>query len=145
VGKLEGYLRFKGIAYELIAMTPRVRRRVIRATGAAQMPAVELPDGRFMTDTTQMIVWFEGHHPEPPVIPRDSPLGFVSRLVEDYAEELLWRPAMHYRWSYAPDREKLGRSIAEELAAEVSLPGVSSVQMHVGEGRHGTTDAILHR
>ena len=31
------------------------RREVGKRTGTTQMPAVELPDGRWMTDTTPMI------------------------------------------------------------------------------------------
>ena len=39
---------------------------------------------------------------------------FVALLVEDYADEWLWRPAMHYRWSYAHDRELLSSIIIDE-------------------------------
>jgi len=70
-GKLEGYLRYKEIPYERVTMGPRQVRLVRERTGASQMPAVELPDGRFMTDTTPMIAWLEAQHPEPPVLPRD--------------------------------------------------------------------------
>src|SRR5262245_3114301 len=98
-GKLEAYLRYKEIPYERVAMSaPHAVRAVTRATGAMQMPAVELPDGRWMTDTTPMIAWLETQRPEPCVIPRDPLQAFVSRLLEDYADEWLWRPAMHYRW-----------------------------------------------
>ena len=70
-GKFEGYLRYKEIPYEFVAMTPGVRREVTRRTGAAQMPAVRLADGRWMTDTTPMIAWLEQRFPDPPVIPLD--------------------------------------------------------------------------
>lgn len=122
-GKLEGYLRYKEIPYEFVPLSPWRTRRVRQQTGASQMPAVELPDGRFMTDTTPMIAWFEAQHPEPPVIPRDPLLAFASRLLEDYAEEWLWRPAMHYRWSYRTDRLHLSRKIVDELLPGVPLPG----------------------
>jgi glutathione S-transferase len=122
-GKLEAYLRYKEIPYQRIAMLPSLRRRIRRLTGADQMPALELPDGRFLTDTTPIIDWLEARHPEPPVIPRDPLQGFVSRLLEDYAEEWLWRPAMHYRWSHRTDRMLLSRRIADELLGEVPLPG----------------------
>ena len=122
-GKLEAYLRYKEIPYEFVPLSPRRTWRVRQQTGASQMPAVELPDGRFMTDTTPMIAWFEAQHPEPPVIPRDPLLAFASRLVEDYAEEWLWRPAMHYRWSYRTDRLHLSRKIVDELLPGVPLPG----------------------
>ena len=122
-GKLEGYLRYKGIAYEFVPMTSRYFNRVVpKATGASQMPAVELPDGRWMTDTTPMIAWFETQHPEPMVIPREPLQGFISRLVEDYADEWMWRPAMHYRWSHDPDARLLSHAIATEILADVPAP-----------------------
>ena len=59
-GKLEAYLRYREIPYERRAMTPGLFNRTVpRQTGVAQMPAVELPDGRWMTDTTPIIDWCE--------------------------------------------------------------------------------------
>jgi glutathione S-transferase len=104
-------------------MTPLDRIKVGRRTGTTQMPAVELPDGRWMTDTTPMIAWFESQHPEPAVIPVDPLQGFVSRLVEDYADEWMWRPALHYRWSYRGDALLLSRRIVDEMISRVPLPG----------------------
>ncbi|MGH0029240.1 MAG: glutathione S-transferase family protein [Myxococcota bacterium] len=121
-GKLEGYLRYKEIPYTYVPLKASLRRKLRREVGNDQVPAVELPDGRFMTDTTPMIAWFEEQHPDPPVIPRDPLQSFVSRLVEDYAEEWLWRPAMHYRWSYRTDRMHLSRRLADELMSEIPLP-----------------------
>lgn len=114
-GKMEAYLRYKEIPYDFVVLNPDRMRLLKEKTGAAQMPAVELPDGRFMTDTTPMIAWFEEQHREHPVIPKDPVLKFVSHLLEDYAEEWLWRPAMHYRWSYKTDRLHLSRKIVDEL------------------------------
>jgi glutathione S-transferase len=122
-GKLEGYLRYKEIPYRFVAFTPAAQRVVRKQTGVAQIPAVHLPDGRWMTDTTPMIEWFEEQSPEPAVIPSDPLQGFMSRLVEDYAEEWLWRPAMHFRWSYRKDALLLSRRIAEELMVGLPLPG----------------------
>jgi glutathione S-transferase len=122
-GKLEAYLRYKEIAYERIAMTPRTFSRTVpKRTGAAQMPAVELSDGRWMTDTTPMIAWLEEQHPDPRVIPTDPLQRFISLLLEDYADEWLWRPAMHYRWSYRADANLLSRRIVDELMGPVPLP-----------------------
>jgi glutathione S-transferase len=122
-GKLEGYLRYKRIPYRLVRWGVAEQLRTRRKTGAAQIPAVELPDGRWMTDTTPMIDWFEAHHPEPAVIPADPLQAFASRLVEDYAEEWLWRPAMHYRWSYRRDALLRSREIVQEMTAAIPLPG----------------------
>jgi len=122
-GKLEGYLRYKEIPYRFVAYGPAEQRRVRRQTGAGQIPAVELPDGRWMTDTTPMIDWFEAQRPEPAVVPVDPLQGFFSRLVEDHAEEWLWRPAMHYRWSYRRDALLVSRCLAEELMVGIPAPG----------------------
>jgi len=59
-GKLEAYLRYKEIAYERIAMGPALMRRIRRHTGVAQMPTVELPDGRWLTDTTPSSTGWSG-------------------------------------------------------------------------------------
>ncbi len=122
-GKMEGYLRYKEIPYDFIALNPKLMRMLGDKTGAVQMPAIELPDGRFMTDTTPMIDWFEAQYPAPAVIPDDPLLRFLSHLLEDYAEEWLWRPAMHYRWSYVADRMHLSRKIVDEMMGSVPLPG----------------------
>lgn len=89
--------------------------------GATQYPTVELDDGRWMSDTTPMIGWLEAEHDGPEVIPADPVQRYVSLLVEDYADEWLWRPAMHYRWSYAPDRFLAGTELADEI---IRIPGV---------------------
>lgn len=123
-GKLEGYLRCKGIPYEFRSMTVADFRGAIRRnTGAMQMPAVELPDGRWMTDTSPMIDWFERQCPDFPILPKDPVQTFLCRLIEDYADEWLWRPAMHYRWSYPVSAKLLARQIVDEMAADVPAPG----------------------
>jgi glutathione S-transferase len=122
-GKLEAYLRYKQIPYERIAMINRLWRHTVpRRTGVAQMPAIELPDGRWITDTTPIIEWLETQWPDPAVIPTDPLQGFVSRLLEDYGDEWLWRPALHYRWSYRADAVLLSRRITDELLSDVPLP-----------------------
>ena len=61
------------------------------------------------------------------MIPADPLQAFVSRLVEDHADEWMWRPALHYRWSYSRDAHLLSHRIVEELNAvqgsEVDLGG----------------------
>ena len=123
-GKMEAYLRYKEIPHEFVVLTRQRMAMLKRETGAAQMPAIELPDGRFMTDTTPMIGWFETQYPEHSVMPSDPLIRFFSHLIEDYAEEWLWRPAMHYRWSYKTDRLHLSRKVVDELMADEPGPAL---------------------
>ena len=59
-GKMENYFRVKGIPYErIVSPYPAFAKKMKKTVGVHQMPAVELPDGRWMTDTTKMIQWFE--------------------------------------------------------------------------------------
>ena len=41
----------------------------------------------------------------------------MSRLLEDYADEWLWRPAMHYRWSYEADARRAAITWPTEVLA----------------------------
>jgi glutathione S-transferase len=66
-----------------------------------------------------MIAWLERRHPERPVIPDDRVQRYVALLIEDYADEWLWRPAMYYRWSHGDDRRLAASSLAREV---VRLP-----------------------
>lgn len=130
-GKLETYLRYKEIPHERAALTGREfeRSKVPKAIGVVQMPAVELEDGRWVTDSTPIIAWLETQHPDPEVIPADPDLAFFSRLLEDYADEWLWRSAMHYRWSFAESRQQRGRDIMSEAGREIPAPMVLKRQM----------------
>lgn len=119
-GKFETYLRYKQIPYSFRALGLRHYSWVIpRRLGATQLPSVQLEDGRWMSDTTPMIAWLERRHPGAPVMPADPLQRFLSLLIEDYADEWLWRPAMHYRWSYLVDRHLAGTQLAQEL---IGLP-----------------------
>ncbi len=116
-GKLEAYLYYKELPFERIEVPPT---RV--DGGIPQVPVVELADGRRMTDTTPILAWLEKRFPDPPVIPADPLQAFVSQLIEDYADEWLWRPAMHYRWSYRQDAMHVSRRLAEGPGSANPLP-----------------------
>jgi len=122
-GKLEAYLRYKRIPFERIEVGWREARQVLRpATGMIRFPTVATPAGEWLQDTTPMIDWFEERHPEPAILPADPYQAFFARLLEDYADEWLWRPALHYRWSYPQDARLLGDRIATELLGDLRLP-----------------------
>ena len=122
-GTLEAYLRYKGIPHDRVETSwPHLLTRVARHTGIVKVPVVEAPGGVWLQDTTPMLDWFEARHPEPPVVPGDPLQAFVARLLEDYADEWLWRPALHYRWSFRPDALHLSRRIVDEVFRGVPVP-----------------------
>jgi glutathione S-transferase len=122
-GKLENYFHLKGVPYRLQSMQlPGDHKWIQEKLGLWQMPVVGLGDGRWMTDTTVIIQWFEQHYPDNPVLPVDPLQAFVCLLIEDYADEWLWRPAMHYRWHYTEGAMHQSRHLVDEVV-RLPLPG----------------------
>jgi glutathione S-transferase len=116
-GKFEAYLRYKGIPWQRIDVDWRRMQELQAHTGMMRVPTVLTPAGEWLQDSTPMIDWFERRHPEPAVLPSDPYQAFFCRLLEDYADEWLWRPALHYRWSHKADARLLGDRIAREVLA----------------------------
>jgi glutathione S-transferase len=124
-GKLEMYFRAKGIPYQFETMSMKMFSETIpQETGVIQMPALKLGDGRWMTDTTPIIAWFEEQTPSPVITPTEPVQRFFSLLLEDYADEWLWRPAMHYRWYDDEGAMQLSRHLVNEMMGEMSGPGI---------------------
>ncbi|MEM7327676.1 MAG: glutathione S-transferase C-terminal domain-containing protein [Pseudomonadota bacterium] len=113
-GKFEAYLRFRSIPYQSFP-TVAHNKKLIEGVGIVQMPVVQLADGRWMTDTTPMIAWLESQHDGAKIYPENPVLNFIALLIEDYADEWLWRSAMHYRWTYRASRQYAAEFLYNEL------------------------------
>ncbi|MDG1065059.1 MAG: glutathione S-transferase family protein [Luminiphilus sp.] len=122
-GKMENYFRIRGIPYHFKSMQfPRMGRQLKQEVGVSQMPAVQLSDGRWLTDTTKMIEWFEAGFSDNALLPPDPDQAFVAHLIEDWADEWWWRPAMHYRWHYPEGARFASWHLATEVMGSVWLP-----------------------
>ncbi len=122
-GKMENYFRLKGIPYRFKSMVfPEEEGRNKKALGLSQMPTVQLSDGRWMTDSTKMIEWFEDEYSDNPVVPEDPVQAFVCFLLEDWADEWWWRPAMHYRWFYEEGAQFASGHLAREVMRGLHIP-----------------------
>ena len=119
-GKLEAYLRYKGIPHDRVTATARVLDDLYRWTGVKKVPALRGQDGQWLFDTTPTIALLEERHPERSITPPDPVQAFLAALLEDYADEWLWRPAMWWRWEPLPSRKALGWRVA----LEVDPPGL---------------------
>jgi glutathione S-transferase len=99
-----------------------MRAEVLPNAGIAKVPVVRTPEALWLQDSTPIIEFLDVRHPEGAVIPSDPEQAFFSRLLEDHADEWLWRPALHYRWSHRPDARLLGRRIAEDIVDDLPVP-----------------------
>ena len=98
--KTRAYLRFKQLPFEDLSPTMAKLAGMIRKkVGRMVMPTVELPDGRWLQDTSVIIDHFEGVRPEPSVTPDGAVGRYIAYLLECFADEWLPLSAMHYRWT----------------------------------------------
>jgi glutathione S-transferase len=117
-GKLEAYLRYAQIPHRRVEINTRVMREtILPATGYMKVPCMQCADGRWLKDTTPMIAWLDARHGAPSIYPADPAQRFLALLVEDYADEWLWRPAMYYRWNFADSHGLLRRRLGRDLSA----------------------------
>ncbi len=115
-GKIQSYLRYKGIpTQEKHVNWWMMANHILPNTGMMEVPVLQSPDGEWLRDSTSLIFHLEKEYPEGNVIPEDPYHAFFNYLLEDYADEWLWRPAMHYRWSYAKDRRLYERRFTEDF------------------------------
>ena len=99
------YFIKKGIAYdELFPPHPRYQQEIMPLIGYFVMPVVELPDGTLIQDTTDTIVHFEHHRPEPALIPPTPFQKAIAWLLGFFGSELFLQPGLHYRWSYLEEQ-----------------------------------------
>jgi len=105
-GKMLAYLRYKGIPFNPVyGSLAEYGDEIANNTGLRQMPVIKTPDNIWLQDTTPMIDWFEARYPKHALLPKDPVVAFLTRLLEDYADEWMWRPAIYYRWMHAEDRK----------------------------------------
>lgn len=121
-GKLEAYLRVKGIPYTFVEMDTRDFRRCASKSGVLQMPQIETADGRWLTDTTAIMEQFEQTQPTPAIRPLAPAIAFASLLLEDLFDEWLWRPALYYRWVFEEDSRLMSAQIARTMMRDVPAP-----------------------
>jgi glutathione S-transferase len=130
--KMTGYLDYKGIPWRFrrfAGMSPEAAA----AGFPGGTPVVETPEGQLMWDSTAMIHHLELRFPEPAVLPADPVLRFLDYVIEDAADEWLYRPAVGTRWHFPENAAVGGFELARDVAARMPLP---CDQAHVAVGAH---------
>lgn len=122
-GKMEAYLRYKEIPFERVEATDRILlEQVYENTGMMKVPVIKTADNQWLKDTTPMIAWFEQQYPDNPIYPSDAATRFMALLLEDYADEWLWRPALYYRWAFPETHRLMANRIGHEVLSEWPAP-----------------------
>jgi glutathione S-transferase len=79
------------------------------SSGVAFIPVLVLPDQTtVLQDSHAIIRHLEAQLQAPqPLLPATPRRALAAQLLELYADEWLLLPAMHYRWSFPEQRERL--------------------------------------
>ncbi|HZP43377.1 MAG TPA: glutathione S-transferase N-terminal domain-containing protein [Candidatus Binatia bacterium] len=130
--KMTGYLDYKRIPWRFrrfAGMSPEAAA----AGYPGGVPVIETPDGELMWDSTAMIHHLELRFPEPAALPDDPVQRFCCYVLEDAADEWLYRPAVGSRWHFPENAAVGGFELARDIAARMPLTGD---QAFAGVGAH---------
>jgi glutathione S-transferase len=118
--KVRSYFRYKRIPHEWVVRHMGNMEEFQKHAKLPLIPLVITPEGAGLQDSTPILEQMERLFPEPSITPADPALGFLSALIEEYADEWGNKPMFHYRWWYEPDQKS-----AAERIARANLPGAS--------------------
>jgi glutathione S-transferase len=137
--KAQAVFRFKDIPFERIENTPKVSAELlVPKTGKHLIPGLIKPDGSGLGDSTKIAHYADDLVPDPPLLPKDARLEFLTHLVEDYFDEWGTKVMFCLRWTFPADGERAVGVFAKAFASdEMSsdqlremLPGRLRKQMH---------------
>jgi len=109
-GKIRGYLNYKGVDYiEKNINIFDILVKIPKHTGRKAMPALETKQGEWFCDTPLIMEELERRHPSPTVLADGPVQNFVAELFQNWVDDV-WVPvALHSRWSYSENYEKVNR------------------------------------
>lgn len=109
--KVRAYLRYKSLPHQWL--TRMQAGDLFRKH--AKLPLIPLlvtPEGRGIQDSTPIIEALEAQHPEPSIQPSDPVCGFLSYLLEEFADEWGNKWMFHYRWAREADQRACSKRLA---------------------------------
>jgi glutathione S-transferase len=111
--KVRAFCEYKGIPHQWL-LRGQHQDDYARVAKIPIVPALELPDGGGMQDSTPIMEYLDARFPEPSVHPADPALRFLSELVEEFGDEWGNKWMFHYRWRRKRDIDTVSRRLAAE-------------------------------
>jgi len=101
-GKVRSYLRKQHIPFdERMPGSAECKEQVFPVIKRRVVPVVELPDGRFIQDSVDIIDHFEAQPARRfSVYPSDPAQRLTALILDLFGSEGLFKVAMHFRWSF---------------------------------------------
>ncbi|MFT5692613.1 MAG: glutathione S-transferase [Oceanicoccus sp.] len=133
-GKVRSYLRYKKINFkEVLATRDVYKTKIVPNVGYPIVPVIESPEGEFVQDTTDIIDFLEHRFQSRSVYPVSPKQHLSALLLEQFADEWLIIPAMHYRWNF-PEYNK---AYLEKEFGGNSKPEITEEQQRLQGERTG--------
>lgn len=125
-GKLEMYFRYRNFNFERIEPTLSELYEIKKKTGTTQVPIVfDKKANIWLRDTTYIIKYMEetyvSKNKKFPIYPTSMEKNYIALLLEDFADEYMWRPAMYFRWEPKVDAKFLSTRFVWEFADGAGL------------------------
>lgn len=135
--KVRSYFRYKGLPHEWLLRSPANQAEFQKYAKLPLVPLVVTPDGEGVQDSTPIIERFEKAHPNPPIVPADPALAFLSSLLEEYGDEWGNKWMFHYRWAYQPDVWSTAERIAVQVMGAQGPLAVAQARQAIAERMTG--------
>lgn len=90
------------------------------------IPVLDLPDGTYIGDTTEIIRYLEEKHPEPKMQPENKVMKALAWLIFNYGTEGLFLECQHYRWNFEESADFAGADIGRALGGPNNVKAIES-------------------
>jgi glutathione S-transferase len=125
--KTVGAFRASGVPFTYQYKSLAVRAEVEQASGYKLMPVVQTPAGTWQTDSTPILLALDASLGGNQLLPDDPVLVILGRMLDDWIDEWLVRPAVFWRSNNPDDRDFVAR------VAACNLMGLSPQQSLIDE------------
>ena len=111
--KVRSYFRYKEIDHEWIEKNLKTQKAFSNLAKIQIVPLVHCPNGEVLQDSTPIILKMEEDFKNKRVVPESPALSFLSRLIEEYADEWAVKHMCHYRWHYEVNLDAASKRFAK--------------------------------
>jgi glutathione S-transferase len=138
--KTRAYMIKKGVNF--IETTPfagvagdkdRWKNVIMKEREYFSIPVLDLPDGTFIGDTTEIIRYLEEKHPEPVMQPENPVMKALAWLIFNYGTEGLFLECQHYRWNFKESADFAGADIGRALGGPDNVKAIESYGTNFGD------------
>lgn len=104
-GKVRRILAHKGLGFTTVDYNGLKGRKAAGLSGPGTLPVIDY-DGQRVQDSTDIALFLEAKHPDPPLFPKDPVARARAHFWEDWADESLYWFEVYLRFAYPEVRTK---------------------------------------